>query len=411
MSVKVEVYSPAVSGGPLVVYDSGEVNQRMMPGFPAVPRRTDIYTGQDSVASSGRWSMKVDNRDSVFSPDGLFAPDLRAVTCAVSVQGRLVFVGRATKLRYEQHGLVAVVSWRDFLDDFITQQVTGWDSIAIQESAIDEDPTVIAQAWLIETMRELGFPAYRTAGDVTIPRTDIPLWYPESTTTIRQWLLPVLAAVGLSYDWDATVSGGELTVGLRASWEGEFLNRARIPVFRDEHLFGSPTWDDGREQVANVWEGKRRFWDAAESRFQTEELEARVAYAPGSTAVVSREAFGERKSRVRLDMLREGSDKVVERANAILTRRLGEHPRARLKLRGRTAAELRVGDGFVSEFGLGVGGGRGLNRYWRVIGRTLVVSENARDSSTEVYAEMRDGRDEDYRDWYDAGRNTSEAVL
>ena len=407
-----DVYSPAVSGGPVTVYESGVVNRRLMPGFPAVPRRTDIYTGQDSVASVGTWKMKVSNPDGLFSPDGLFAPDLRDVLCAATVSGRIVFVGRAYKLTYEQNGLVANVHWRDFLDDFLTQQVEGVDADTIADvPRLGQDVTLVAQAWLIGVMREFGFPAYRRADGVTnVPAVDVPLWYPEETTTLRQWLLPVFAALGLSFDWQGVVSGNTLTPSLRASWEGEFLNRAGIPVFTDDHLMGKVVWDDGREQVANLWSGKRRYFDFAAGEFKRQDLEARVSFARGSTAGVSRERFGERKSRMRFDQLRVSEDEMLARVNGMLERRLWEHPRARIQLRGPDAAGLRVGDGFCTHFGLGVGSGRGLNRYWRVIGRTLVVREEARDASTEVYAEMRDGRDEDYRDWYGAAGRVQRAA-
>ena len=411
MTLQIDVHTPSISAGSVRVFRAGERNQRLMPGFPAVPRRTDLYTGADAVSSVGSWKMKVLNEDGLFSPDGLFAPDMKAPFVAASVSNRVVFLGKAVKLSYEAHksgGVIASIHWRDFLDDFLTRQIDGVDEETVRSGFVpgsadeDREIEVIAQALLLQVMGALGFPRYRRANGAMVPAADVPLWYPENTTTIRQWLLPVFAALGLSYDWTATINAGTgtLTAGLRASWEGEFLNRASLPIFTDSHLLKIGAWDDGREQVANLWEGKFRWWDTEERRFQTRDVDVRVAYGTWSVANQSRLIFGERKSRIRFDQLRLASEYDLDvMVSEMLARRLWEHPRVRMTLQGAAAAGLRVGDGFITHFRLGIVSGRGLRRHWRVLGRTLVVREDARDASIEVYAEVRDGRDEDYRDW------------
>ena len=73
-----------------------------------------------------------------------------------------------------------------------------------------------------------------------------------------------------------------------------------------------------------------------------------------------------------------------------------------MSLSGEVAADLRIGDGFITDFNFNVNLGRGLHRTWRVIGRTF----DMRDEVIKIEAEMRDGRDEDYQDWTRLGNPT-----
>ena len=70
-----------------------------------------------------------------------------------------------------------------------------------------------------------------------------------------------------------------------------------------------------------------------------------------------------------------------------------------MTIAGPEAAALRIGDGFATDFALGVTAGRGLSRTWRVQGRTVDLMTE----TTTLYAEMRDGRDADYTAWEAAG--------
>ena len=93
-------------------------------------------------------------------------------------------------------------------------------------------------------------------------------------------------------------------------------------------------------------------------------------------------------------------------ANRMIRRRAWPHSRAQFRLRGPEAAGLRIGDGLVTDFALGVRAGRGLSGVWRVQGRTVdLLSENVL-----LYCEARDGRDADYQAWQTAGGDIVDAA-
>ena len=68
---------------------------------------------------------------------------------------------------------------------------------------------------------------------------------------------------------------------------------------------------------------------------------------------------------------------------------------------------MRIGDGFETDFALGVAAGRGLSRTWRVQGRTIDLLTE----TTTLFAEMRDARDADYTSWVAAGANVVDAGM
>ena len=385
MALTLTVYAPTLTGGRLVIYESGEPSPRLYPdSLSSIARKVDLYTGRDAIASAGVLKTVLENRDGLFSPDGVFAPRWRDVAIVAEVDDRIVFIGRAETTDESVVGAKASIGWRDLVDDLLAQQVEG---IPSRIAGAD----VLASTTLVSAVASLGLP---TAG---LPA--LRLWVPERTTTIRQWLLPVLAATGWTIDWSAAIAGGVLTTDFRLTNEDEFSNEASIPRFLDKHLVGDPKWDSGRAQVFNVWEGRRRFWDAVEGKFETEDIAALGQDTQASLPALSREYFGDRKARVDLSQIREDRVTIVGYMNAVINRRAWPHPRGTMTVRGAEAAALRIGDGFVTDFGLGVAGGRGLSRTWRVQGRTVDLLTE----TTTLYAEMRDGRDADYAAWVTAG--------
>ena len=392
MALTLTVYAPTLTGGSLVVYETGVASTRLYPeSLSSVARKVDLYTGRDALASAGLVRTILDNRDGLFSPDGVFAPRWREVALVAEVDSRVVFVGRAETTDESTVGAKASIGWRDLVDDLLAQQVEGVPS---RIAGAD----VLASTTLVSAVDSLGLP---TAG---LP--SLRLWLPERTTTIRRWLQPVLAALGWAIDWSASVTGGVLSTDFRLTHEDEFGNESGLPRFVDRHLDGDPKWDSGRAQVFNVWEGRRRFWDDVDLRFETEDVSALGRTATFSLPVLSREYFGDRKARLDLSQVREDRLTITGYMDDVINRRAWPHPRGTMKLRGPEAAALRIGDGFVTDFALGITGGRGLARTWRVQGRTVDLLTE----TTTLYCEMRDGRDADYAAWQTAGGTVVDAA-
>ena len=393
MTLVVTVHSPLLTGGELEIYRSGATGSaRLFRGSSPVVRRADIFTGSQSVASAGTWSMEVADRDGVFSPTGIFSRWAEA-TVSVSIDAQPVFIGKPETVSSTGRaaGLKARVVWRDLVDDLLTRQVDGIESQA-REGLI-----VIAQVPLASLLAAYG---------IVLPALpQLTLWYPERTQTIRQWVIPVLAALGYSLDWDA--SGGITAATFTGAHESRFRNSAVVPVFHDAHLEGgrAPDWSSGREQVVNLWTGRRRFFDVQELRFGTSAVNAYGDLRVSSVAAGSRERYGERKARLNLEAV-AGIEGVTRRiADDLINRRTWPHPRAVFRLIGADAAALRIGDGFVSSFSFATSAGAGLRRVWRVQGRSVDLEVE----SATIYAESRDARDEDYAFWRNSGASTFEA--
>ena len=241
MTARLTVFAPVLDGGRLVVYETGEASPRLYPdSLSSIARKVDLYTGRDAVASAGLMKTVLDNRDGLFSPDGVFAPRWRDVAIVAEIDDRIVFIGRAESTSESVVGAKVSIGWRDLVDDLLAQQVEG---IPSRIAGAD----VLASTTLTSALDSLGLPS---AG---LPALN--LWLPERTTTIRAWLLPVIAALGWSIDWSANIVGGKLVTDFRLANELEFSNEAAIPRFIDRHIVGDVSWDSGRSQVFNVWEG------------------------------------------------------------------------------------------------------------------------------------------------------------
>ena len=293
--------------------------------------------------------MEVEDRDGVFSPTGIFSRWADA-TVAVSIDGEPVFIGKPETVvnTGRSAGLVSRVGWRDLVDDLLTRQIQGIRSQA-REGLI-----VVAQVSLSDLL---------TAYGITLPAVpNLVLWYPERTQTLRQWVVPVLSALGYTLDWSA--AGGVTAATFDGAHESRFRNTAALPIFRDAHLEASrsPDWSSGREQVVNIWTGKRRFFDEDELRFQTQDINGYGDLRVSSVAAGSRARYGERKARLSLEAV-SGLEGTVRRvADALINRRAWPHPRATFRLLGTDAARLRIGDGLVSAFGFASSAGVGLRR-------------------------------------------------
>ena len=396
---RVEIYAPSITRGSHVVYDSGLPNQAMLTGSPqSFSRRIDLYGGNRSLATAGAWQMKLFDPEGLYSEDGLFWPNLREALVVASISGRVVFLGSAVKVSHtgNKAGVITAIHWRDLVDDLAAQRVEG---IPTGET---EGQVIIAQTTLHEILEANGIPLRVVDLDGTVTDiVDVDIWYPIQSTTIRQWLFPVLAALGYAVDWAANISGGVLVSTFAVTHESRFRNRLPgLPLFTDRSLLGNAvSWDDGRQQIANVWTGNHRTYDTVAQEFVTQETTALVDESIFSVAVASREDYGSRRINLNLSALRVDEESLIGYANAALARRLWPHPRGKMSLTGGAAADLRIGDGFVTDFNLGTGVGRGLARTWRVIGRTI----NLQDEVIQVEAEMRDNRDEDFEDWRSLG--------
>ena len=396
MTLRIEVRGPGLTSGPLVLYETGE--QGLIFGRPgAISRRVDIYSGRDVLASGGSWTTTLHDPDGLFAPDGLFGQDWREVTITAAIDTRLVFVGRADQILTPAGGAGqrTQVRWRDLVDNFLAQPVDGVDPD-------QADLRIVARTTLASALRRYGI----------VPRTPPPalgLWLPERTSTLRQWLWPVLAALGYELDWAGTVIGDTLATGIYVAEPDGFGNTsgAGLPVFFDQHLVStSPRIDHGREQVVNLWSGRRRFWDAAEMKFDREDVNAYGSLQIASLAVASRSIYGARRARMDLSQIDELLGTIRGIADRLIGRRLWPHARAEFLVRGRDAADLHIGDGFVTGLAYESTLGRGLSRVWRVIGHTLDMERE----TVKLYAEARDGRDADYRRWRDAGAGQFEAA-
>ena len=385
MTLQLWVQAPTLGAAPFTIYESGMSGGRLYPDrLGSIMRRADLYTGRDAVASAGTLTTVLDNRDGLFSPDGIFAPRWRDVTLVARIDNRVVFVGRAEKTGEGLAGTKATVQWRDLVDDFLAQQVPGTG---------ETDTFKVAETGLVSTLTNLGVDATGV--------TDVNLWLPEETTSIRRWLLPALSILGYSIDWSATLQNGQVAATLVLQRETAFGNQAEIPRFRDAQLVGDAKWDSGRDQVFNIWEGKRRFFDAGESKFEEQTINAYGETGEFTPAFYSREHFGERKARLDLRQLRMDAGPFEATVDAVINRRAWPHSRAEFTLRGADAAALKIGDGMFVEFGLGISSGRGLAGVFRVYGRTVDLLRE----QTKIYCEARDGRDVDFQAWQTAGAN------
>ena len=394
MALRLAIHAPTLTA-PLVLYETGASESRLYErGIGTVTRRVDLYTGRDSTASAGRIKTTLDNRDALLSPDGVFAPRWRDVLLVASIDGDVVFVGRAERISEGTAGVQVVVHWRDLVDDFFAQQIEGVPGRIAGAN-------VRAATTLRAVLETYGIEA------VGLPTLD--MWLPEETTTLRRWLLPALSALGYTVDWSATLSADatQFTVSLIAQSEIVFGNESLLPLFSDQDLIGHPTWDSGREQVFNRWSGERRFWDEIEREFKNETVEADGGGAKDSLPALSREFFGDRKAGLALVQLRIGRATLQRYMDDLINRRAWPHPRGTMTLQGAFAASLRIGDGFLSTFDLGASIGRGLHRVWRVHGRTIDLLTE----TIKVEAEMRDDRDPDYRSWVAGGAGVVEPNL
>ena len=393
MTLVVTIHSPLVTGGEIEIYRTGASGSaRLFRGSSPVVRRADVFTGSQSVASAGTWSMEVSDPDGVFSPTGIFSRWDEA-TVSVSIDAQPVFIGKPETVQTSGRaaGLKSRIVWRDLVDELLTRQVDGIRSQA-REGLI-----VIAQVPIASLLAAYG---------IVLPGLpSLTLWYPERTQTIRQWVIPVLAALGYSLDWDA--SAGITAATFVGAHESRFRNTAQIPYFTDAHLEGgrAPDWSSGREQVVNLWTGRRRFFDEPNLRFGSEDVNAYGDLRVSSVAAGSRARYGERKARLNLEAV-SGIEGVTRRiADNMINRRAWPHPRSVFRLIGADAAALRIGDGFVSAFSFATSAGAGLRRVWRVQGRSVDLEVE----SATIYAESRDARDEDYQFWVDGGGVSVEA--
>lgn len=378
MALCIEIHAPTLTD-PLLVYETGNSDSRLYAGgIGSISRQTDLYTGTDAVASAGIVKTSVDNRDGLLSPDGCFAPDWREVFLTAQIDDRPIFVGRAVNIREGVAGVRVDIHWRDLVDDFLAQQIEGIPG------QID-GANILASTDLTAALEKFGI--------LDVEVADIDLWVPQSTTTLRKWLIPVLGMAGYTLDWTGAVGGGAIDAQLLAQYEGRFGNDPDLPTFTDEHLVGDVRWDSGREQVLNIWKGARRFWNSATLMFDMDEFTAYGDTRPESLAALSRSLYGDRSADLDLSSVRADRATLLSLINRMINRRAWAHPRGTMKLAGPDAAALRIGDGFFSAFNFGVRAGRGLHRVWRVVGRTLdMVTE-----TTVVRAEIRDGRDADYQ--------------
>ena len=392
MTLVVTVWSPLLTGGSMEIYRSGAAGSaRLLEGSSPVARKTDVFSGADSVASAGTWRMQVHDPDGIFGSDGIFAR-WDAATVSVTIQGEPVFIGRPETVESagSHAGITARIVWRDLVDDLLARQVRGIRSQA-REGLI-----VVAQARLVEFLAGFG---------ITVPSPpEMTLWYPERTQTLRKWLVPVLSALGYSLDWDA--SGGVTAARIVGAHESRFRNSASLPIFRDAHLEGgrAPTWTSGREQVINLWSGRRRFFNEESLRFETQDVNGYGDLRISSTAAGSRTRYGERAARLSLEAISGLEGVIVRVADDMINRRAWPHPRATFRLIGRSAAALRIGDGLVTSMALATSQGIGLRHVWRVQGRSVDLETE----SATLYCERRDDRDEDYRHWSGAGGTTHE---
>ena len=392
---RLEIFAPSLAAGSQIVYESGVtgsalVNRSLRP----ISRRVDLYGGNQALATGASWNMQVYDPQGVYSEDGLFWPDFRRALLVASVDDRVVFLGAATGISHQAStmGAVTTITWRDLVDDLVAQRVEGIDS----DQAGGQ--VVIAQTSLHSVLDAYGIPtAVEDADGTQSPIPDLALWHPEQSATIRQWILPVLAALGYAVDWSAAITGGQLSRSFRVTHESRFRNRVPgLPLFTDRSLLtGKARWNDGRAQVWNVWTGRHRVFDSAEQEFREVDLEELVSDFLLSQAVVSRSIFGARRAPLDLSAMRATEAEILGHVRVAVSRRLWPHPRGKMSLAGAEASDLKIGDGFVTDFKFNSNLGRGLARVWRVIGRTV----NIEDDVIEVEAEMRDARDEDYQDW------------
>ena len=392
MTLAVTVWSPLLSGGRMELYRTGATGSaRLLEGLSPIVRKTDVFTGSQTVASSGTWRMEVHDPDGVFGPDGIFTR-WDAATVSVEIQGEAVFIGRPETVESvgSHAGLTSRIVWRDLVDDLLACQVRGI------RSQSREGLIVVAQAQLNEFTAGFG---------ITLPSPpNLTLWYPERTQTLRKWIVPVLSALGYSLDWDA--SGGIAAARIVGAHESRFRNSASLPIFRDAHLEGSraPTWTSGREQVINLWSGRHRFYNEEALRFDTRDVNGYGDLRVSSVAAGSRARYGERAARISLEAVSGLEGVIVRIADEMVNRRAWPHPRATFRLIGRSAAALRIGDGLVTAMALATSRGIGLRHVWRVQGRSVDLEKE----SATLYCERRDDRDEDYRHWSGAGGTTHE---
>ena len=387
MALRLWIQAPTLTVGPLTLYETGNPGRLYPDRLSSITRKTDLYTGRDSIASAGTLTTVLDNRDGLFSPDGVFAPRWRDALIVAQIDSNVVFIGRAEKTGEGTAGVQATIQWRDLVDDFLAQQIPGAG-----------DDNVAAQTDLTTTLQGLGVPTGALASQA--------MWLPQETTTLRRWLSPVMAALGLTLDWTATARGDEIDTGFRLQEEATFGNGPQLPRFIDKQLIGDVRWDSGRSQVFNLWSGNRRFFDTAAARFDSEDIEALGDPAQFGVVRYSREHFGERKARLDLSQVNDTRQRIVDIADDVINRRAWQHSRGDFTLRGGEASALRIGDGLVTDFALGVTAGRGLSRIWRVQGRTVDLL----DETTKLYCEVRDGRDADYLAWRAAGAQTEDAA-
>ena len=287
MTARIEIYSPSLTTGSIVVYESGDPAPSLIKSsWQPIARRVDLYGGNRSIATGSIWSMKLYDPQGIYGEDGLFYPNFREVLLVAYVNDRVVFLGRPLKISHSSTsaGAITTIQWRDLVDDLVAQRIDGIDS----DDTGNQD--IVAQTSLHEVLESYGIPVVVEDKDGTeTPIPDLNLWYPQQSSTLRGWILPVLAALGYSVDWAATLSAGDLTRTFAITHEGRFRNRTGLPVFTDASLLkGAATWDDGRAQIFNIWTGQRRIYNNAEMEFQQISLEEKISIFERSQAEASR---------------------------------------------------------------------------------------------------------------------------
>ena len=402
MAVRIEIFSTSLTGGRTVVYESGDPAPALMNNNrPPIARRIDLYGGNRSLATGSTWSMPLYDPEGIFSEDGLLYPNFRETLLSACIGDRVVCLGRPLKVSHSSAttGAITTIQWRDLVDDLVAQRVDGIDT---DDDTADQE--IVAQTSLHGVLQSYGIPIVVEDQDGTeTPIPNLDLWFPQQSSTLRDWILPVLAALGYAVDWSAAFVGGDLASTFAVTHESRFRNRTGLPVFTDESLLkGTARWDDGRDQIFNIWTGRRRIYDAVEQEFQEIDLEEKVSIFQSSKAANSRSLYGSRRVPLNLSALRVPEDVLLAYIRIAISRRLWPHPRGSMSLSGSVAADLRIGDGFITDFSFNTSLGRGLARTWRVIGRTL----DLQDETIKIEAEMRDGRDEDYQDWESVGSPT-----
>ena len=109
MALRLWIQAPTLTSGPLNLYETGAPGRLYPDMLSSISRKVDIYTGRDSIASAGTLTTVLDNRDGLFSPDGVFAPRWRDAVIVAQIDANVVFIGRAEKTGDGTAGVKATI--------------------------------------------------------------------------------------------------------------------------------------------------------------------------------------------------------------------------------------------------------------------------------------------------------------